>query len=451
MADGLQKKYTMQQLERLNTVVFKLFVFCVFFIYYDVWFVPGTIHAWLLIVGLLLLTPKLLVETVRPLLVKKSIDLEYFLLLFLLLIFIGAFAVNYSTALSINLQAYVLMIFTFVYAKESVDRTTIGFLNRLIVSYLLINGFLTVAQILVGGYTPSVYLANFQSVIASGVHDGPTKNGLITAFSLSYLYARMIFGKIHVASIEYAAFLVGVASLILAASRAGLLSFAVIAIVGLIYALVRSQGSKCYSLRKTFIVSSVAIAFLVMNFAILNGVVFRWLLTLRSQGMDSYSFAVIQYKVTTFSDDSTLERLSIIDNLSEVFSSLPLQLFSIGFGPGTYSSYFGINVHNSWLEMLFVVGIYGFVAFLVFLSYLLVGALKSKASLELHPLMFGIGSSLVFMLAHDVLRGRLIWTALGILAGVTALYLREISAKGLGSSGEVSGRSRPIEPIDVAG
>jgi len=41
-------------------------------------------------------------------------------------------------------------------------------------------------------------------------------------------------------------------------------------------------------------------------------------------------------------------------------------------------------------------------------------ALSSPNAFEIMPILFALGSFMVFMLAHDVLRGRMFWIALGI-------------------------------------
>ena len=74
-----------------------------------------------------------------------------------------------------------------------------------------------------------------------------------------------------------------------------------------------------------------------------------------------------------------------------------------------------MNIHNSYLEMLYQLGLVGVIIFLCMLFIVLKRAYNSKNPIYI-PIFLALISIMVFMMAHDVIRGRLFWTALGILA-----------------------------------
>lgn len=409
-------------LDRINSLVFKLFLGSIFFIYYDVNFLPGTLHAWLLMIGLVLILPRTIFEQLSPLVHRRVVQFDYLIMLFLLLVFLLGFLVNLSAARFINFQSYVLMLVTFLYAKESVRENTLQFLLNLIRFYLIINSILVFLQIVTGDYFVAESFRNQIAArppeIATGVHDGSAQNGMITSFAMSFLYARMLISKFRLTLLDCLAFALGFLSLIFAASRAGLVSFAALSVIGLFFVLLRFISDRSFHPRWVFILGYLLLVSSAVYFIVLNSLIFELLWELRSQDAGNYGFGVAQYKITTFSDGSTLQRFDIVSTILNLIAESPLSMTSVGFGTGAYDTNFGINVHNSWLELLVVSGVYGFLAFLVFLSFVFTRALRSAQSVELAPLGFAIASVLIFMLAHDVLRGRLIWMALGLLAGL---------------------------------
>ena len=73
---------------------------------------------------------------------------------------------------------------------------------------------------------------------------------------------------------------------------------------------------------------------------------------------------------------------------------------------------------------LFIVSVDWFGYFFSLNIYVIVQALRSNVALYVTPLMFSLLSIMIFMMAHDILRGRIYWVALGI-AGYTQLSKKE--------------------------
>jgi hypothetical protein len=400
-------------LPRINKIIFKFFLFTIFFIYYQTKFIPGTLHAWLIFFGLIL---------TLPILIKKyggasiKLPLDYLLILILLSLIVLGFLVNYSTTDWLNFQACILMFATYVYVKENTTTNTLAFLSTVIKYFLLINGLLVILQLLSGSYFPARFLAAGDPplIIASGVSDGPTKNGMLISFALSYMFARFIFKKISFSLLDTLIFLIGILSLLAATSRAGLFSFGAVVIFGSIFALVQALRKIQYKLNLQKITIAVSLTWVAVAVISQYGLDFGTLYDFRNPIADRYGLDVMLYKLTVFDDDSTGERFdAIVFFMTQLFES-PLHFLTVGFGAGTFDTLHGSSIHNSYLELLFTTGFLGFLVFLFLVGYVVLKALSRINALEIIPMVYALGSTMVFMSVHDVLRGRIFWVALGI-------------------------------------
>jgi hypothetical protein len=407
-------------LPRANRLVFRLFLCTIFFIYYETRVIPGTLHTWLMMIGLVLTIPFIVGKYFRG---GIKLPLDYFLVFLMLALIVLGFVVNKPTSVWRDFQAYVLMLVTYVYVKENTSPDTPEFMYGLTRSFLLINGLFVMLQALTGRYFPAALLAAGDPplLIPSGVSDGPTKNGMLIAFALSYVYAHLVFRNLRFSLLDMGIFLLGVASLLAATSRAGMLAFGAVAVLGMMFALLQSARKKNYRLSLLALTPLVAGVILAVRFILDTGIDLEALASLRDPGADRHGLDALFYKLTVFNDGSTEERFGTIDFFFRQLFDSPLQFFAGGFGPGSFESLYGLNVHNSYVEVLFTTGFFGFFSFLTLVVYISHRALSHPASLRTVPILFSLASFSVFMFAHDVLRGRLFWIALGIAAALSSV------------------------------
>ena len=404
-------------LPRINKIIFKAFLLMIFFIYYETILIPGTLHTWLIFVGLIFTI---------PILNKKyggaeiKLPLDYILILILVLVIVLGFLVNYSTTDWINLQAYILMLATYIYVKENTTDDTLAFLSSVIKYFILIHGLLVILQFLTGSYFPAKYLAAGDPplTMATGVFDGPTKNGMITSFALSFMFAKFILRNYSFSLSDTFIFLIGIIALLASAQRAGVISFGVIVVFVSIFMLLRSIRKKRYASILSSITIVTIATFTVATLFLQYGLDFQalhdFLYDLRDPDANPYGLNVVIYKLSVFNDDSASERFNTIEYGLKQFVESPLPFFTVGFGTGTFEKIYGLNVHNSYFELLFTTGFLGFFVFLYLVVHVVRRALSKHNVFEIIPVLFALGSFMVFMLAHDVLRGRMFWIALGI-------------------------------------
>lgn len=401
-------------LRTLNAGIFRLFIVSIFFLYYQTRFLPGTIHTWLMLVGLMLLLPSLVHSRYSA---GMRIPRDYLVVGLLLVVIVTGYAVNLGTATWVDLQAYVLMLATYVYVKENTNAATLRFLHGTCKYFLLVNGGFMMLQLVTGQFFPAALLAagNPPLSIASGVSDGPTKNGMLILFALSFMYARFIFRRLPFSWLDMIAFSMGVVSIFLATSRAGIFGFVVVVTFGALFSAVQALRSRRFRLsgaRLAFGAGMVALASM-MSWA--YGVGVTSLYEIRDPGADRYSLDALTYKLTVINDDSIGERFDTIRFFAEEVTKSPLHIVSVGFGTGTFEALYGKNIHNSYLELLFTTGIVGFALFIVLVFHVVRGALRA-GDIAACPALFALIAIMTFMATHDVLRGRVFWMALGVLA-----------------------------------
>ena len=405
-------------LRYINAQLFKVFLISVFFLYYETRFIPGAIHSWIVVLGLLVLMP-----IACSSLLKKTARVSYdylFIGAILLIIFLG-FLINFSTATWINTQAYILMLLTYIYVKESTTESTLDFILKILRTFLVINGILVIAQLVTGEFFPARYIAtgNPPLIIPSGVSDGPTKNGFLVVFGVSALIANFFFKRLTYSHSDALIILLGAISLFASGSRAAIVSAIGVFVLGILFALVQSIIDKRFTLSSRVLITFPALLGGIIYFNVKFGWELSYVLgdfSSSTSGMD-----LIKFKIQNFIDDSALERLKGYDFLTVLMQNMPFQFFTLGIGAGSFETLYGSNIHNSWMELFIVSGLIGFVIFLSLNIYVIVQALKSNVALYVTPLMFSLLSIMIFMMAHDILRGRIYWVALGIIAGYTHL------------------------------
>ena len=418
----------MLQLKVINSLLFKAFLICVFFIYYQTKFLPGSLHSWIMLLGIVFMLPATYEKSANG---QIKVSQDFFWVLLLAVIIIFGYVINIATATFSNFQAYIMMLITYVYVKHNSDEQTLVFINRLVRWFLLINGILIILQTLTGSYFPARYLAsgNPPLEIASGVSDGATKNGFLVAFSLSMMLASLFFKQLKFSFFDFLIFIIGLISLVLSASRAGMLSFGAVVLFGSLFSIIQSLRDKRYRLSQFFILFFIIIAFggfFIISYLNLN---FEMLYEIRDSETGNYGLNVMIYKASNLVDGSIEERFYGFLFFKKLIVESPLHLFSVGYGAGSFETLNGLNIHNSWFELLITTGLFGFVIFIALLVSVTFKAFKQQDSIKYTPIFFALLSVMVFMFAHDVLRGRIFWLGLGIISGVTAISQKKKTAK----------------------
>ena len=139
-------------------------------------------------------------------------------------------------------------------------------------------------------------------------------------------------------------------------------------------------------------------------------------------GNSDAAIRLILHKTSVFIDGSVLERFSTFKNFTNIFSQYPPAIL-FGFGAGTFEELFGLNVHNSYLDLFFATGLIGFLAItFLFMRIMYRFANTVEKDGVMIGLVFALISLTAFMFAHDILRGRIVWT-------IAALLVLAISAK----------------------
>jgi O-antigen ligase len=398
--------------KQVSRATLHVFLVLTFFIYYQTKVIPGTLHAWVLVFGLIFTLPALLG---RFRLTDGKLSLDYAVVAFLALHFILGYAANVSGATVSQLQAYVLALGCYVFVRENAPSLSITFLASLMKYFLLCNGLFVILQFITGGFYPASYFAAGDPplLIPSGVSDGPTKNGMLTSFALSFWLARLLWASSRASYLDILTFIVGAVSLVVSASRAGIVSFCVVALIGCVLAVIGRKAFRVNA-RNCVILASIV---LVPIIGILVAFDFAKLVELRDPNIDRYAADFLLYKLTASEDDSFDTRFRTVGLALKMILESPAQVLSVGFGLGSFEALNGgVNIHNSYVEVLFETGLYGVLAFLFLTAHVVRKALSRREVVEVLPVLFALMSVMVFMAFHDVLRGRIFWIPLAILA-----------------------------------
>jgi hypothetical protein len=383
-----------------------------FFIYYQTILVPGTLHSWVLVFGLAFTIPDILRKCVNS---GYTLPVDYGVIALLAFLLVIGFLANLGFSTVSSLKAYLLSLGCYVFARENMPRVDTSFFISLLTWFLLINSVLTILQFVTGDFFPARHLAAGDPplVLPSGVSDGPTKNGMLQAFALSVLFARFAWSRTGSAFLQGMLILLGTIALVLSTSRAGIVAFLAAAVVCIIFVVVyRKKGkeSRKRSFLRSYAFPLILVALFIRIVAIAP----------RLAGMQGYNYVanVIAHKLSRQADGSIQERFHTSSTAFELARSNPLQLFAVGSGVGAFENLEGINIHDSYLEFSFEVGLVAFFA----LAYLTVHVVRKALSRgnvsEVLPLIMGLVSTMVFMAFHDVLRGRTFWLPLGMLASL---------------------------------
>jgi len=401
-------------MQSIKKILLQLFIISVFFFYYEFRYLSGSIHSFFLILG------SLIMVFINSGKISNSFKIKYdYLIIYVLgLIIVIGFFLNIKYATFSNLQAYLLGLLSYVFVKDNMKFVKFKWVIKLVRFFLFVNSVLIIIQFITGGYFPARYFAvgDPPFLIASGVSDGPTKNGVLHAFALSVVMTCLIFRKSNFIFGDFLLLVTGLPALIFSASRAGLASFGV-SVVVIISFLVFAGRKFPYNSKGLLLSCS---SFLIL-FLITAQVGLFDLIEQLTSNPEKYSTSVVLYKLTEWEDDSLDERVKNVDGVRSAAYDSPLSFLTFGTGVGSFEvRNQGMNIHNSYLEIILQNGLFGFIAFTMIILVVFNKILTSTHKNELLPFFIGLIAIMVFMGFHDILRGRIFWMPLGILAAYSS-------------------------------
>lgn len=399
----------MNQLEKF---LIKGFIGSVFFIHYELILLPITLHSIFLLFGLLFMFLK---RIELSSLKQTVVSYEIIAVVCLGMVMIFGYVFNFRTATLSNLQAYILGLLCFAYVKDYSYHVSYEWFFNVTRIFLLTNSVLIIIQFITGSFYPAKYLAagNPTLNLPSGWADGATKNGMLTVFALSIIVGLISFRKSKFAFVDVFIMLTAIPALFLTASRTALGAFVLIFILNLIFILVSNK-------RKTSInwsgIGFLAILFMVLmliaqHFGVLDIIEFY-----SNDDIDNSSSKVILHKLSNWQDDSLGERIENNVLVKQLLIDNALGFLTFGIGIGSFEVLEGINIHNSYLEILIQTGLFGSILFFYLVFSILIKVFKSSNRSVVFPILLGLLSIMIFMGFHDILRGRIFWLPLGMLA-----------------------------------
>jgi len=397
----------------INKFILKGFIISVFFFYYEMRFFPLTLHSIFLILGLLSMIISFAIKTIEKGLLSIKAPIDIILIFAFAIVIITGFIQNLSTVTFSNLQAYILGLVCFLFVRINGYLISSDWVFKVIRWFLIINSLLIITQFTTGrGFVASFFAAGDPPfIIPSGVSDGPTKNGMLQAFAMSAVLGRLFFSKENFFVIDLLTILVAVPSLIFSASRAGMLSFGVTFMIGLLMLLFYRNNNLIRNRKGIFyffIFISIGVL-VIVNLGIIN-------LLDKDPGELKQASDIIIFKLTARSDDSFSDRIENIGKVENIMMASLSKVVTFGIGVGSFEVMNGgFNIHNSYLEVLLQTGLFGFFLFLVLVVYVFYKIVTSDNLTMIIPVFFGLLSTMIFMTSHDILRGRIFWLPLALL------------------------------------
>lgn len=397
----------------INQLILKGFIISVFFFYYEMRFFPLTLHSIFLILGLLSMIISFAIKTIENGLLSIKVPFDIILIFAFAIVIIIGFIQNLSTVTFSNLQAYILGLVCYLFVRNNGNLISSDWVFKVIRWFLIINSFLIITQFTTGrGFVASFFAVGDPAfIIPSGVSDGPTKNGMLQAFAMSAVLGRLFFSNEKFFVIDLLTILVAVPSLIFSASRAGMLSFGVTFMIGLLILFFHHNKNLIRNRKGIFsFFAFISIGVLIIvNLGIIN-------LLDKDPGELKQASDIIIFKLTARSDDSFSDRIENIGKVENIAMASLSKVVTFGIGVGSFEVMNGgFNIHNSYLEVLLQTGLFGFFLFLVLVVYVFYKIVTSDNLTMIIPFFLGLLSTMIFMTSHDILRGRIFWLPLALL------------------------------------
>jgi len=415
-----------------------LFFFLIFVVHYQTTWSSGTLHSWVLVMGFAITMPLVAVETINA---NYAISKDYAIGLGMLVLLILGFAVNLGRADSFYFKTHLISFACYAFVRHGMRGVSLRRVEQLVAWFLLLNSVLMILQLVTGRFYVAWWLAagNPPLAIPSGFADGPTKNGMLHGAALSLVFARLIVSRPRLVSLESIALALGGLTLLLTLSRASVagVAVAVVAVAFLSGRIRRRSGIRRHSSTRFRQRAGIVVALVVVFGTAAAGVTY-----LKSRSGESRNSAwlasVLSYKFLPqvgksgeFKDASLNTRLATARAVGLYLLENPLYL-ALGTGPGTFERIYAevaptlrdtgavlmrdVSTHNSYLEVLVEGGALLLVALLVLIWHVVAKAFRRPDALEILPFLGWLVSTMVFMAFHDVIRGRIFWIPLAVVA-----------------------------------
>ena len=396
----------------INRNLLKGFIISVFFFYYEMRFFPLTLHSIFLFLGLISIIISLAIKKVEKGFYSLKISFDIILAVIFSLIIIIGFILNISTATFSNLQAYLLGVVCYIFVRVNAYLISIDWFLKIVKLFLIINSILILIQFITGvGFVATYFAAGDPlMIIPSGVSDGPTKNGMLHVFAMSLVLGQLIFSVNKKFILNLYILILSFPGLILSASRAAMVAFAIVLTTTILFSLF-SRNKKLFRNKKgifsIFVLASIIVVILI-NIGVVN------ILDNESKELKQASDIVL-FKLTATQDDSFLERFENINIVESIATKSWPSFITFGIGVGSFETINkGFNIHNSYLEVLLQTGLLGFSVFVTMLIYNFRKLFSSNNITTLIPIFLGLLAIMVFMIFHDILRGRIFWLPLAL-------------------------------------
>ncbi len=353
------------------------------------------------------------VITIKNGLSAVKIPTDVILLIALSMVIIIGYMINLSTATFSNLQAYLLGLICYIFVRVNGRLIRLDWFYKIIRLFLLINSLMILLQFTTGrGFFASYFAAGDPlMVIPTGVSDGPTKNGMLHAFAMSFILGKLFFGIKKDIFLNLLIFSISIPGLFLSASRAG--------IVGFFIAFLFASIILIFSRNRNVIRNSKGVASFFTLFLLAVVLIFKLgfdSILVEDAASTKKASDIILYKLTSSDDDSYFERLENVEKVETIAVESFIKVTTFGIGVGSFETInSGFNIHNSYLEILLQTGLFGFVLFSLIIIYVFRTTFKSFHISRILPIFLGLLSIMVFMTFHDILRGRIFWLPLSLL------------------------------------
>jgi len=415
-----------------------VFLFLIFVVHYQTTLFFGTLHSLVLLMGFAVTVPLLTAEVADA---DYAISKDYAIGLGMLVLVLVGFAVNLWRADSFYLKTHLMSFACYGFVRHAMQGVSLRRVEQLVAWFLVVNSILMILQLVTGQFYVASWLAagNPPLAIPSGLADGPTKNGMLHGAALSLVFARLIVNRPRIVSLDSLALALGALTLLLTISRASVagVAVAVCAVAFLSGRIRRRAGaSRRFGIRFRQR-AGIVVALTVVLSGAWAGVSY---LNSKSgeSGSSAWLASVLSYKFLPqvgesgdFEDASLNTRFATAEAVGRYLLDNPLYL-ALGTGPGTFEKIYAeiaptlgqtgailthdVSTHNSYLEVLVEGGVLLLIALLALVWHIVAKAIRRPDALETLPFLGWLVSTMVFMAFHDVIRGRIFWIPLAVVA-----------------------------------
>ncbi len=313
--------------------------------------------------------------------------------------------IGFETVSFPYISSFVLMLLTYFGLRSyPIHQGQSELYSKLFSLFLLLNSVFLFLQLVTAN--PIFFFSNLEYQVPTGLSSEPHKNALAILIAYSFLQTRCFHQGKQLACIALVA--VCLSTLVISASRAGLLTFALISF----YIFFTTPCPRYFRIRALVTFSGLVLPLGLVQW---SGFVEAISFLLHDDLLIAFQSATQKLKYF-FSDDSVGERISTWSVFLEMESFNLARLLTFGFGPGSFNAIFGKGVHNLPLDVLSSTGLVGLCFLLVFFVSILCRKLHNDEHFCGASLKVVVIAILIFSCFHDFGRARYLWVFLGLVA-----------------------------------